>query len=54
MKRELMDILRCPKCKGVLELEVSLEEEEIEEGTLFCDSCKRKYPVEKGIPDMLV
>ncbi len=53
MKRNLMDILRCPKCKGELELKVTLEEKEIEEGVLICYNCEKDYPIEKGIPNML-
>ncbi len=48
-----MDILRCPKCKGELELVVEREEKEIEEGILICDRCDKDYPIVKGIPKML-
>ncbi len=48
-----MDILRCPKCKGELELNVIREEDEIEEGTLTCGGCKKDYPIKDGIPNML-
>jgi hypothetical protein len=34
MKRELMDILACPICKGDLELDVTEETDEIITGTL--------------------
>jgi len=54
MKKDLLDILRCPKCKG--ELGLTIEEgssEEIEEGTLHCKSCEIDYPIEDGIPNML-
>ena len=40
MKRELMDILACPLCKGSLTLSATKEEEgEIVEGSLRCESC---------------
>lgn len=48
-----MDILRCPECKGELELEVDSENDEIEEGTLSCKKCDIDYPIEEGIPNML-
>ncbi|MFW6040812.1 MAG: methytransferase partner Trm112 [Thermoplasmatota archaeon] len=53
MKRSLMKILRCPECKGKLKLTVKKEEEEIEEGYLYCKQCDITYPIEDGIPNML-
>ncbi len=48
-----MDILRCPSCKGELELDVEEENDEIEKGTLNCGKCDVTYQIEDGIPDML-
>lgn len=45
---ELLEILVCPRCKG--ELEYRLEPEE----SLVCRACRLVYPVEDGIPVMLV
>jgi uncharacterized protein YbaR (Trm112 family) len=54
MKRELMDILACPVCKGPLSLTVTREErDEIVEGSLRCDSCDQTYPIEDTIPNFL-
>ncbi len=54
MKRELMDILACPVCKGELELRVETEEEnEIITGSLICHQCDETYPIEYAIPNML-
>ncbi len=54
MKRDLLDILACPLCKGDLSLEVFEEnEKEIVTGKLCCQSCKECYPIEDGIPNML-
>jgi len=62
MKKNLLDILRCPKCKGELELTIAGKEkhsstedipEEIERGTLHCEKCELDYPIEDGIPNML-
>lgn len=44
---ELVAILVCPKCKGVLELESS-------ETGLICSACRLRYPIREGIPVMLV
>ena len=54
MKRELLDILACPICKGKLELEATEEEEpEIISGSLFCPGCDRHYPITNAIPHLL-
>lgn len=54
MKRELMEILACPVCKGELELRVETEEgEEVIKGSLFCGKCDETYPIEDAIPNLL-
>jgi len=54
LKRNLLDIICCPMCKGDLALTVTRENEfEILEGNLRCGSCKLDYPIEEGIPDLL-
>jgi uncharacterized protein YbaR (Trm112 family) len=54
MKRELMQILVCPVCKGGLELKVDEEkEEEIVKGSLYCSNCNHSYPIIDAIPNLL-
>ena len=54
MKRELMDILACPACKGELELTVEEEKErEIVSGSLYCRKCNERYPIVDTIPNLL-
>jgi uncharacterized protein YbaR (Trm112 family) len=54
MKRQLMDILVCPVCKGKLELGVDEEnEKEVVRGSLYCSGCNINYPIKDTIPDML-
>ena len=53
MKRDLMEILCCPVCKGDLELRVDVEKDEIIEGSLFCKNCNHRYEIKDGIPDLL-
>ena len=54
MKRDLMDILVCPLCKGELTLMVDKEEDgEIVEGNLHCAACDETYPIEDSIPNLL-
>ena len=54
MKKELMDILVCPVCKGELQLSVEEENEaEIITGSLYCSGCDVHYPVEDSIPNLL-
>jgi uncharacterized protein len=47
LKKELLDILACPKCKGALEYNES-------ENYLACYACKLKYPIKDDIPVMLI
>ena len=50
----MMDILCCPVCKGELELTVEREEDdEVVEGTLYCEECDETYEIDDGIPDLL-
>ncbi len=54
MKRELMDILACPVCKGDLELTVQQQDErEIVSGFLYCATCDIRYLIEDTIPNLL-
>ena len=54
MKKELMDILVCPMCKGELELVVQEEnEQEIVSGSLYCSKCEVNYPIVDSIPNLL-
>jgi len=54
MKKELMEILACPVCKGELELSVKEEnKKEIVSGTLTCRKCKAQYPITDTIPNLL-
>jgi len=54
MKKELMDILACPMCKGELGLSVEEEkEQEIITGSLYCSKCDVRYPIADSIPNLL-
>ncbi|MFC2002582.1 methytransferase partner Trm112 [Chloroflexota bacterium] len=54
MKRELMNILVCPVCKGDMELSVDEEnEKEIIAGSLYCRKCDVRYPIVDTIPNLL-
>ncbi len=54
MKRELMDILACPLCKGELERSVEKEnKQEIVTGSLYCQKCNERYPISETIPNLL-
>ena len=54
MRRDLMDILACPVCRGELELHVEEERgEEIIKGSLSCGNCKETYPIEDSIANLL-
>jgi uncharacterized protein len=55
MKKELLDILACPVCKGTLELKVEQEEagRNITQGFLYCSMCCVRYLIVDGIPELL-
>ena len=54
MRLDLMEILVCAMCRGDLDLEVSVQnDDEIVEGTLTCKECGELFPIEDTIPNML-
>ncbi|MFI5413075.1 MAG: methytransferase partner Trm112 [Candidatus Lutacidiplasmatales archaeon] len=54
MKPDLLEILRCPLCRGELTLTSQKKERaEIIEGNLACPHCRVDYPISDGIPDLL-
>jgi uncharacterized protein YbaR (Trm112 family) len=54
MRPDLLEILRCPVCKGELTLTVLAQEgDEILRGSLACRRCRVDYPIDDGIPDLL-
>jgi uncharacterized protein YbaR (Trm112 family) len=54
MRRDLMEILACPICKGELTLTATAEESgEVIAGSLHCAHCNETYPIEDGIPNLL-
>ena len=54
MKKELMEILACPVCKGDLELRVTTEaDDDVVEGSLDRAQCDETYPIEDSIPNLL-
>ncbi|MHA1615781.1 MAG: Trm112 family protein [Candidatus Njordarchaeales archaeon] len=59
MRKDLVNILACPDCKGHLKLYtfetqekiVSNSKQEIVlEGILVCEKCSRWFPIIKGVP----
>jgi len=54
VKKELMDILACPVCKGKLKLTVDKEsKQEIVTGSLYCPRCHKHYPIVDSVPNLL-
>jgi len=47
ISKELLEILACPKCKGVISLNESQD-------GLICLHCKLLYEIRDGIPIMLI
>jgi len=54
MKKDMLDILCCPTCKGDLSVDIKKEENgDIIKGSFTCKKCKVKYSIEDGIPNLL-
>jgi hypothetical protein len=47
IKKELLEILRCPKCKGTIYPNK-------DETGLICDQCRLMYEIREDIPIMLI
>jgi uncharacterized protein YbaR (Trm112 family) len=47
IRKELLDILACPKCKDPVVLDAT-------GAYLICKTCSLRYPVEDDIPIMLI
>lgn len=47
LSKELLEIVRCPKCKGQVELKA-------DESAFTCKACKLVYAVNDGIPNFLI
>ena len=45
MHESSLKFIKCVKCKSKLQLEILKQKNEIEEGFLFCQNCKAKYPI---------
>ena len=54
MRKDMMEILACPVCKGALTLTVAKEDgDEVVEGSLQCARCNETYPIQDSIPNLL-
>jgi uncharacterized protein YbaR (Trm112 family) len=54
VNKELLEILVCPICRGVFELNVEKEcDGAVITGILKCLSCEKSYPIENSIPNLL-
>ncbi|MBN2541390.1 Trm112 family protein [bacterium] len=47
LRKELLDILACPQCKGDLKYDQ-------ENSKLVCEKCRLKYNIKDDIPIMLI
>lgn len=54
MRKDMMEILVCPVCKGTLTLTATQESpDEVIEGNLHCAQCNEDYPITQSIPNLL-
>jgi len=47
IKKELLDILACPQCKGPVELNM-------QQNAIICRNCRLLYEIRNDIPIMLI
>lgn len=47
LSEQLLAILACPQCKGLLQYEQDAQ-------GLTCTACRLRYPIREGIPVMLM
>jgi SAM-dependent methyltransferase len=52
VKASLLDLLACPGCGGAVQPS-SPAGAEISDGTLSCISCRREFPIRRGVPSLL-
>jgi len=45
-----LNYIRCVRCKGKLELDILKEQNEINEGLLYCKNCRLTFPIISKIP----
>ena len=54
MRKDLMDIIVCPACKGQLKLTIEAEiNNDVETGNMHCAICLFNYPISDGIPNLI-
>ncbi len=54
MKRQMMDILVCPECKGQLVITVISEAQgDIITGSLSCGTCEIDFPIANSVPNFM-
>jgi len=44
LSEEILDMLSCPKCNGVF-----IDKE----NKVICKGCKKEFPIEDGVPNLL-
>ncbi|MCI5115883.1 MAG: Trm112 family protein [Candidatus Electrothrix sp. AW2] len=47
MKKELLDIIACPQCKGKVEINANHD-------ALLCHACQLSYAIHDNIPIMII
>jgi len=50
MNESTLKFIKCPKCNGILDLEIYENKKEIIEGILKCDKCELIFPIIDKIP----
>jgi ubiquinone/menaquinone biosynthesis C-methylase UbiE len=50
MRRSTLELLCCPDCRSTLSLESQSGGDAVEDGSLSCPKCERRFPIRNGIP----
>lgn len=56
MRTRLLDVLRCPACRGSLSVSENRDatDGDIQSGTLRCQGCALEFPIVQGVPRMVL
>ena len=57
MRRDALELIRCPACRAERTLNLTVESEnerEVREGSVTCSACGESRPIREGIVDLMV
>lgn len=55
MKKDMVDLLCCPNCKGELRLSIKIEKNgSVKKGSFICKNCGSIYQIRGDISDFII